>query len=361
MEDLALPLNADELGAKGESRFAEICNDAKLIRNRSGDQDRTGWDFIVEFEQLALRDSETLDKRRSPLSVHVQVKTMWEGSDRFRMRLSAAERLAKEPKPAFVYVVKVNKKLEYVSAHLVHILDDNLAAILKRLRKEQANGTKASQINKKFISFEVSKSGRKIEPTGADFRQGVSEYCGPDLGSYIDRKCEQLQELGFRHGRFEMATTFKIESIEGLIDGLLGLRELEVTEGRAFETRFGIKLSLSEPDFAKSVMRVQPSKVDDCIVTVRETRLDPPATFRADVFFPPVRRFPKEHLKFLVRNPLFRILIESTRVRFSTDDQSINAARLKIDDWLNFFRMLKALCGGAQVTLKPEHLKEISF
>lgn len=356
-----MTLNADELGKKGEARFSEICSDTKLVRNPSIDHDRTGWDYIVEFEQQAPSGSETLDSRRSPLSAHVQVKTMWNKNDRFRMRLSAAERLAKEPKPAFVYVFKVNNKLDFVSAHLVHILDDNLARILKRLRTEQAKGTKPHQINKKYISFKVSTSGRKIEPTGEALRLTMSEFCGPDLDAYIDRKRKQLQDLGFEPRRFQATTTFKVESMDGLVDGLLGLRELEVTAGRAFETRFGIKLSLNEPSFAKSVMRVKPGKADTCIVTVRETPLAPPATFSADIIFPPMANLPKEHLKILVQNPLFRLLINGNKIQFTTDEQAISATRLKIDDWRNFFRMLIALCRGAEITLKPERLIEVSF
>src|SRR5215211_3453231 len=41
-------LNSDELGEKGQHRFAELCEDAKLTCNPS-QRDRTGWDFIVEF------------------------------------------------------------------------------------------------------------------------------------------------------------------------------------------------------------------------------------------------------------------------------------------------------------------------
>jgi hypothetical protein len=66
-------------------------------------------------------------------------------------------------------------------------------------------------------------------------------------------------------------------------------------------------------------------------------------------------------LKILVLNPLFRLLINESKIQFMTDDQAISAARLKIDDWRNFFRMLIALCRGAEITLKPERLIEVSF
>lgn len=356
-----MKLNSDELGKKGEARFSEICNDTKLIRNPSTDHDRTGWDYIVEFDQVPPSGNATLDTRRSPLSSHVQVKTMWNTNDRFRMRLSAAERLAKEPKPAFVYVFKVDKNLNFVSAYLVHILDENLATVLRRLRREQAIGTNPSRINRKYISFQVSRCGQKIAPTGEAFRRAVSEFCGSDLNTYIEKKRGQLENLGFEAGRYQMTTTFKVEGYGGLVDGLLGLSELEVTAGQTFETRFGIKLSLQEPDFARAIMYIQPGKADSCTISVREAPLVAPATFSADIIVPPIKGLPKEHVKFLVKAQLFRLLIDGNKIHFSTDEKTINAASLKIDDWLNFFRMLTALCRGAEMTIKPQRFGEVSF
>jgi hypothetical protein len=158
-----------------------------------------------------------------------------------------------------------------------------------------------------------------------------------------------------------MKTTFKVESFEGFVDGLLGLRELEVTAGETFETRFGIKLSLKEASFSKSVMRIQPGKADSCIITVQEAPLAAPAVFSADIIFPPIKGLPKEHVKFLVKAQLFRLLIDGNKLQFSTNEEVINTASLKIDDWLNFFQMLVALCRGAKMTIKPERLGEVSF
>ena len=136
-----MKLNSDELGDKGENRFREICADAKLICNSSG-RDRTGWDFFVEFPFEAANEKQTLDKRISPISCHIQLKTKWpQSKPGLKMRLSSAERLSKEPKPTFVYVFKVDEKGEFVDAYLIHILDNPLAEILKRLRKEHRDGT----------------------------------------------------------------------------------------------------------------------------------------------------------------------------------------------------------------------------
>jgi hypothetical protein len=149
--------------------------------------------------------------------------------------------------------------------------------------------------------------------------------------------------------------------MEGLVDGLLGLRELEVNNGQAFETRFGFKLPRKEPNFANSTMRIQPGKADSCLITVRETPLAAPAVFSADIFLPPVKDLPKEYVKYLVKAQLFRLLIQSKELHFSADEEAINTASLQIDVWLNFFRMLVALCRGAEMTIKPERLAEGSF
>lgn len=188
-----MSLDSDQLGKKGEARFTEICSDARLTCNPST-YDRTGWDFIVEFPYLDEQQS-TLDKRRSPISCHIQLKTMWESNDTFKMRLSSAERLAKEPKPSFVYVLKVNKKLEFVSAYLVHLLDDNLATILKRLRNEHAKA--ATKINNKYIAFSASRTGQLLSPTGDVLRKTLEALCSSDLDSYMSEKRKQLKTLGF--------------------------------------------------------------------------------------------------------------------------------------------------------------------
>ena len=281
-----MTLSSDELGKKGESCFSEICSDAKLTCNPST-YDRTGWDFIVEFPYESLGQQSTLDKRHSPISCHVQVKTMWSSNDSFRMRLSSAERLAKEPKPAFVYVFKVNKKLEFVDAYLIHMLDDNLAAVLKRLRSEHAKGIKAvAAINKKYVTFRASQTGQRLPTSGEALRSALVALCAPTPESYIQKKRDQLEHLGFELRPFHAETKLVIEGHEAFVEAFLGLRKIEVTEWNAFETRFGIKLPLKEGSSSKGILHVQPHPVDRCVIAVRENPLSPPILLKVICSFP---------------------------------------------------------------------------
>jgi hypothetical protein len=350
-----MSLNSDQLGKKGEDRFSEICTDAKLVANRST-YDRTGWDFIVEFPYGPPVEQLSLDKRRSPISCHVQVKTMWDSSDTFRMRLSSAERLAKEPKPACVYVFKVNKNLEFVEASLIHILDDNLAAILKTLRREHAKGPEAeAKINKKYITFRVSRSGQSLSPTGDALRDALQIACGSDAASYMEKKRNQLEHLGFELRPFRAEAKLTVEGHEAFVEMFLGLRSAEIVEWKGSETRFGISLPLNDHRNSKGTLHIQPNPADQCVIAIRERPLSPPVLFEGEIFAPAIPNLSRDQLKFLVKSRLFRFLIDHKKLQFETDQAATQTASLKIEEWINFFKALIVFSGGtATVTINPK-------
>ncbi|MGO8866862.1 MAG: hypothetical protein ACLQME_10215, partial [Alphaproteobacteria bacterium] len=210
-------LNADQLGKLGESYFRVICDRVALICNKS-DRDETGWDFFVQFHFDPLDARSTLDKRVAPIACHIQVKTMRNHNDAFQMRLSSAEWLAKEPKPAFIYVLKVNDQLEAVEAYLIHMLDNNLATVLKRLRKEQAKHK--DKVNNVMIAFSASRAGQRLEPTGEAFRDAISKLCDKGIAPYFEEKAKQVKNLGFNLQRIEGHVTL-IGHQEEMVDAFL--------------------------------------------------------------------------------------------------------------------------------------------
>lgn len=129
-----MALTSDELGEKGQQRFAEWCSDASLICNPST-RDRAGWDFIVDFPHAP--SAMSLDHRQGPPSCRVQVKTVKAGTKSVRLRLDMAERLAKDGGPAFI-VSPVVDGFDVPAMYLWHVRGTHLATILARLRKEHA-------------------------------------------------------------------------------------------------------------------------------------------------------------------------------------------------------------------------------
>jgi hypothetical protein len=337
-------MNSDELGAKGESRFRELCADAQLICNPS-ERDRAGWDFIVEFPFEPTAESNlTLDKRGPPISCHVQVKTIW-ATDRcsFSMRLSSAERLAKELKPALVYVLRVGKDLEIVDAYLVHILDENLATILKRLRREEVKGTLA--INHQKITLDAKKCGQRLTPSGGVLREVLSKLCGTDLHAYVGRKKKQLEELGYGPGRHTMNVSIRLRK-EDIADVFLGRKKAELTRLQDLDTRFGITLRKDiEEKHLSEGFQIKPHPCDTCTVTFRGGEISPPAVFRCEMFVPVLPGLSFNEVKFIISNPLFELEIQPPTMKLS-QAIDLEILRLRVSEWVHLFRMRRILSEG---------------
>jgi hypothetical protein len=335
-------LNADELGEKGQARFKEICADARLVCNQA-DRDRTGWDFIVEFPfETVVGVPAPLESRKVPLSCHVQVKTLLEKNDRLKMRLSSAERLAKELKPSFMYVFKVNSALEFTDAYLIHILHKPLGRILKRLRKEDAAGNSAP--NKQTISMAASTDGIRVAPTGYALRGALSSAGGTDLHAYAAEKAKQLAELGFEERPYTTQMTLHLGSHDDLVDVFLGLKkDVPASDLRAEHERFGIKLPLPELSGDKATITIQPSPADACTITVRSGPLSTPAVFKGTVFVPAILSLPPERRKILIETDLFSMTLARTGCTI-TAKRNISAQTPTT--WASYWRLAFVMSTG---------------
>jgi hypothetical protein len=167
--------------------------------------------------------------------------------------------------------------------------------------------------------------------------------------------------LGFETRPHETKTKLVIENHEELVEFFLGLKTVEVTELRTFETRFGVKLPLHEPHFEKGTMRLQPGRADECLITVRENALSTPAIFKGEIFVPAIPKLLKDQIKFLVKTKLFQFLIDHRRIALSMDKEA-GSSLFTIDDWINFLRMHVAFCNGiGSITITPSKLPSSSF
>jgi hypothetical protein len=336
-------LNSDQLGQKGEARFRELCSDAKLVCNKA-ELDRNGWDFIVEFPFDPVASTVPLDMRQAPLSCHVQVKTMWNDNNGFSVRLSSAERLAKDPKPTFFYVLKVNQDLAIVEAFLIPIVDDTFARVLKRLRLETAKGPSSGiDLNKKTLNFVVPPD-RSIAPTGRDLREALHAACAPDPETSIRRKAEQFRTLGFESAPYEATTTIVLEDKDEIADIFLGVKPAKVSELKTFETRFGIKLLQENHSGGQATLHIQPHPID-CTLIIKGENQTMPATFSADLIMPPVW-LESSQAKFLVRAKLFEMEIRQRGMNFSTKPEAFQTLA-PAKEWINLFRLLAILSHGA--------------
>jgi len=337
------PLNSDKLGEKGKKHFGEICADAKLECNAS-DYDRTGWDFIVEFPFPPVAGTTvSLEERDKPLSCHVQLKTLWESSDKISIRLSSAEHIAKELKPTFVYVFKVNSALEFTGAYLIHLIDGPLAKVLKRLRKEDIAGNTAP--NKKTISMSASGDGLAIAPTGQALRDAILAACGPDLRAYADRKSNQIETLGFEDGRYQLAMSLSANSMEDIVDAFLGLKkDVPATNVKSSQTRFGLKKPIPEHSDGEAKISIQPTAFDSCTITVRSGPLASPAVFKGQVYRPAIPGLPVEQMKLLIDADLFQFTFQRSNWTISSTPPHPPHT---FSEWIAYWRFAHILASGS--------------
>jgi len=341
-------LNAADLGKIGETNFELLCDKAGLVCNKSS-RDVNGWDFLVEFPMAAPSLDVTLDQRTTT-ACRVQLKsTVAGGNDRVSLRLSAAERLAKDAGPALVVVFLLRPNGDGICGYLVHLLGEELAQILKRLRSAEASQTFA--INHKSITLDYRKQGTRFEFTAEGLRKAIADACGPDPARYALEKQRQLKELGYEDGRFEVEALVWVEGPEHLSNVLLGLVPLKPKRVKVFDARFGIRIPYQGPLFQNvEEFTINPPHVGECQVAIHGGVLAPVSIFSADVFIaPPISALVGPQLS--LRHPDFLITLSPAQMEFVTAGNFYTVPR-SLERWINLVRALVNLgTGQGRITI----------
>lgn len=341
-------LNSDQLGKMAQSQFETDCIPGGLIPNEAG-FDRTGWDYIVEWPQDTI--STPLDARPTPISCHVQIKAAWRGNDTIRLRLSSAERLAKEPKPTFIYVFAIDDDLKYLHAHVIHVGGDFLALVLKKLRESEAAAQRANMVH---FDVTVPKWGTRIDVGGPAFRKFVESAVGGSMAEYIATKQLELKTLGYGPGRFKLTTSF-FGTPEDIADAFLGLKRIEGEVEDHFEERFGIPLPLPEFDIGKGIIEFQPDPSCKCEVRFRKSRNSPMYSFKGHLYRGPAVLINPPRMKIAIKTDLLSLTFTANKnakagsnLDFSASIRQdiIEKERFKSADWKCFYEFAASLDEG---------------
>ncbi|KJS28035.1 MAG: hypothetical protein VR75_00675 [Hyphomonadaceae bacterium BRH_c29] len=120
-------MDDDRIGTIGQNEFFSLCERERLYASRP-EPDRTGKDFIVEWKP---DEGNGFDTRPPPRKCLVQVKSTRLGSRQVRVKLSAAEWLAKDLSPAF-FICAVIDEAEtvdhYVGYHIANVWLERILA-----------------------------------------------------------------------------------------------------------------------------------------------------------------------------------------------------------------------------------------
>lgn len=341
---MARKLNSDQLGKKGESRFPELCTDAGLIPNPST-WDRKGWDFVVDWPMTGMAP---FDSRPTAFSCLVQLKTVWFGAPSVRLRLSSLEHLAKDLKPSFLFVLEVDDSLNFVGARVAHLEGELLGAVLKALREATIKGIPP---NKVAINLKLDAGFETIAPTGLAARAAFERAIGASMATYALDKQKQLQGLGFADDRLTMKTTLQFDDEDEILDAFLGLRKLSVVSIEAIETRFGLALPHhGMGTIGRGELEITPQSFDRCEVVGRDTVDGREFRFHGDIYGLPAPMLTVGQFRFLIRTPMFSLLIggqldDRMSVKISLNLEIERIAKLKVSavEWGKFYGFLAAI------------------
>lgn len=326
MTDQIIP--NDDLGEWGESQFRALCAVSGLVASKA-ERDKMGWDFIVELPPEAANPTLPLDRRPNALGCRVQIKTHWQREDdRFEMTLSAAQRLALDPGPSFVLVLTADASIgdgdpKLVDCHLIHMLDKNLERLLERLRKNAADPGDKS-LNEQKTTYSPGNAGQQLPLNGKALRDALIRVCGTDAQAYIAEKRDQLRNLGYTTGRYQLKTTITANSPDEFVEMVLGLRPLSVESLATYDVRFGLPVPVNDiPEGASYELQYTPSPLAKCAIRVRGIGFRPPAVFQGDVFLPGAQ-VPVQFMRMLIKASFFTLDLRSSgEVNFNLEGKSL--------------------------------------
>ena len=352
-------LDSDEQGEKGQAQFRSICIDAKLTCNEAH-RDRAGFDFVVN-DRINADQKENLDGRHAPFSCLIQTKCIKSSNDQVRLRLSSLEQIAKDLKPSFIYIFRLNDDGIFCDSVLIHIVADVLEKILKKLRSEEAAGRFA--VNHARMCLSMS-NGIELEPTGQALRKYLAVACGDDPGKYATNKALALKSLGYEGAAFSVKMSLDLANPEEFVDVMLGLKsEVPAKILAQSEIRFGITLQREDLSNVAGALTVQPHSPVQGGFVIRRDRFSDPISLKGEIAMAPSPKDFKKVGGILFRNKLLTFVGKMLDDKFAINPNLLEIKEGTIlfsKDWLQVFRIIQAVRqDGFSIAVEPPGLKRL--
>lgn len=300
-----------DLDQWAEDKFSSLCSSAGVTRNKSL-QDRTGWDYLVEFPPAASKELPA-DLRPTDQSARVQVKSKRSGKARVTLKLSNALRFAKDPLPCFIVLFLETERAAQVRIFARHFWKEEIGHSLKRAREAHAQGRE--DLNNLSITLSFNDQDERKD----DLLKWMRDSIVSQSSNYSQIKAELAQTIGFEDGSFHGNISIDKKHIEALVDHQIGLTPFAPPLKITFnQSRFGIDMSTpifeGAPDFASMKSHSRP-----CRVRVRGSAGDD-IWLDGGVFFPGLPDLPPELLKVRVVADFIEILFteaQGSTVKFN--------------------------------------------
>ncbi len=311
-------MSTSKVSKLGEKSLDTWASQADIDINKSI-EDATGWDFVLEFPldtEPSVESRLPLDKLPPALQCWVQVRSSNGTPGKWDVKLSNWKRLIDTPLPAFFLVCEFDNQDDCQRAYLVHIGENCIRRVLKRLR--EAGLEKDPKLHKMWLHFKYEEADRLSSLSGRGLVEAIQRHVPGDLDGYFAWKKDLRESAGYEEGKFLaqaailLPKEYASDPLKHLVNFSLGLvPRIETKRVEFKDVRFGIEAPeltrISEGGFVTlkdrkpfDTVSVRISSDDD----EREVRLE------MEMFVPQGFRHPlgEEYFKALYEAPFIAIV-----------------------------------------------------
>lgn len=215
-----------------ETRFQELCDSQNLTRNKAT-QDRTGWDYLIEFDrprEAALAH----DRQAGSATARVQIKSTIGKRRATSLKLSNALRFTREPDVCFVVLFQFfpSGKQRILARHFHRHL---MEATLLRARKAERDGEDALHRIRLEVVF------KEEDEHSTDLIDWMRGICDQQPEDYAGEKRTLAENLGYEGARVRGSLKVLRKDLQTLIDHSVGLEpQAPIHHVIMHDTRFEI-------------------------------------------------------------------------------------------------------------------------
>lgn len=274
------------------------------------DEDRFGWDFLVEEPRDPAGHSGPLDAAPAPLEFRVQVKATNGIDDAIDISLAHMHRLAGLQMPVFFCCMAFDGGQDPVRVQLVHLDEELIGRTLARVRELEAAGD--TQLHQHTLTVRCAAADALSQPFHAGLKEKIAQHVPEGMISYLAWKNKVLETIGYTDMRVIMQITTEPIGADDMLDFYLDLKkEIYLTSTYAQEYRFGIAQDFRPRYDGPAVLSITDHHPrDDAVISVRKDAFSRVIAFPAKFYAPPrALNIPDDRLKVRLLSPALDMLV----------------------------------------------------
>ena len=245
------------LGGIGEATLTAWAHEVGISPTRSTD-DVKGWDYVLVLPKPAAagHPATPLDEEPPEFTCLVQVKATRDASKPIKTKLSNGQRLATAPLPAFFFVVEIDPSNKPSRAFVVHVGEEWITRVLKRLREVPSTGP--ADLHRRFLSLTVNADDALPIMNGRALLASLRGHAGKNAFQYVKAKEQWLETVGYDERPYRVTVTFTDdpddEFFDAASDVAIGERKrLPAKRYRVRKTRLAFRRRLGMWRFPSSL------------------------------------------------------------------------------------------------------------